>query len=1713
MMNRRKNNRFGQRLASLLLALCMLAGMVSVTAPKAEAASAESEMELYLEKLVEWGVMRGYPDGDLKPNGDITRAEFFAMVNRAYGYKEKGTIPFEDVFVSDWYYDDICIAYNMGYLTGTTAKTASPRGNLTREQAVVLLGRILMLEEQPGEVLDFIDGRQFSDYSRGYMNAALDAGIIQGYDDGYFRPQQKITRGEVGAMLVRALGMPIQDGGEYKLGSIYGNVTVSTPDVTLKNTTIFGDLFISGGVGLSDIKLENVEVLGKIVVAGAGESEKGENSVLLRNVKANGLVLDSLSNKIVTLQADGLTFIDNVVVRSSAYLEDATHNGRGLLNIDFDADAGSFLHLAGNIKDVVNKTPSSTVVLGQGVASQITVDEKAVESTLNLANQTVTERVNLDTAATVTGPGDVDRMNVNAAGSTSESLPHTITVRPGITAEIYGEEMDTVAAQESSADPRFISGYPKVTDVSTKSATVRFQTNKPGTIYWALTAMSDGTVSEKDLINPPTTGNIIKSGTISATVSNTELVAKLSGLAKDGSYYVSAVLVDRRGMRSPVKVAAFVTPDDTTPAFASGYPTVSIAEDKDGEQIVQSLVMPNKNCRLYYALYPKGASAPTAADFKANALTGNLGRGVIDVQKNTPYLIPKINTAYLQEETEYVLYLWLCDTDGTKSSAVKKLTVMTLDKTPPTIQHITETKVDAKSITLTYALDEPGTLFWAIVKAGTKFYVDGVIPGSKEAMIQIENGINALKYGSSKASKASTDVKFTLSGLEPQTAYDLYYVAKDTAGNYCVYTANLTPPKTIYTLDNQPPTVKQEFTHDGSADGVNLTPYPDTSINLVFSENIKGIKDRDEDGKPESDIFLELYAQRQSGAITPDEYAAILRQYIKLYVDGEKLTAKERNSSNDGLDDYGQPSATEVAIEDWVIDYRYAKVEYDTSGTGKLYITFVHNSLDMNRSAINLAGGETYYFTLEDIADTSTATNKMVGVRGVTTLQKFTTISAQMKFMEGYEAVPEEHDGLLDNDHTVVDPSEQQWFFDMVFSAEPMSHDAMADDVYWDMVVWSTTSVHFKLYMKELVGEDAAGKDVWSDWRQVGVTYDENGNPMSDPDAAVAKISGSKDGKALGVSIGEALLDFGFEKIRDAKDRLYAIEITYMGTGGSGRNWNTPVTLEVTALSGNWNALQQAGTKLTQTSSNYDNVVEKNDYVSDITTPLHFNLTKIFVDNTPPKFNDGYPTFTPGDSSVTLRVTLNRPNSKFYYVIAPKDHFDPELVTGTYDYEDMPTGGIGTVIAGGTGTVDKLVEALAPNSDGIRDYRNVDDVVTGEGFFDGVSVSTITVSELHPVTEYIVFIVLQGESQDSLSEHPYIFRFSTGDVARPKIELFNNTSSVGVRTSEEARASWFTMEMYKLEATAPFSYTFCEYIDGYTASGGVPTVPAAGDVSTPYARFANAGYANWKTMTVLEALTASLSANDPTSVFDQYAGTEIYNTVYEAVVSTTGHAERRDQGTIETEKRKAEDEKTQIESVSPDMDAHPATYYFVIGAQNLLSSGNKDYAFKAIPAIHLPDTTPPSATQLTRVTDSSKAGLTGDAIYDPEQNIMPGAYSYTGTVQIVFSEVPYRYYTDASGAPQKVLLSSMSKDELIGLISTTGTVTDAVIKGNALTISFKDVRSKGNILLFTEGFVSDSNGNTNKENGQPCYLKLTFYAGKTEDGAIDINFDLAWVTK
>ncbi|MBR2483527.1 MAG: S-layer homology domain-containing protein [Oscillospiraceae bacterium] len=1329
-----------RRCGAALLSLVLLSEVFAFAAPEAQA---EKWSDQYMQTMADWGVLRDDIPGNMDPDHHLTRAEFVAMVNRAYGYTKVGPVPFTDISPKDWYYEDICIAYNVGYFKGFTETTAGPNSLLTREQAAVFIGRNMSLEQGTGEVLGFTDSRNFSNYSRHMIEAVCDEGIIGGYSDGSFRPKNNVTRGHVAAMLTRAVGTPIRQSGEHVLGGVYGNVTIANSGVKLKDTTIYGNLYISGGVELGDVMLENVKVLGRITVCGAGESEKGENSVVLRNVTANELRIDNLNDQYLSLKADGLTSIDEVSVLTGAYLEDLVTDAQGLKNITLDAAEGAQFTLAGNIKEVTNKTPGSTLIMGQGTAQVVTVDEKALESTVDVKNEVVLGKLNLDTATDVIGAGDITDAVVNTNGTTIEMLPDTITVRPGIMADVADEDMDSVAAKESSEDPRILAGYPVAKQIAPKSADVVFRTNKKGTIYWALTALSDGSVKEEDLIEPPAyASKIIKNGTIAATASNTDFIAKLSGLTADGSYYVSAILVDNRGVRSAVKVAAFKTPDDTTPAFTSGYPTAAVVKAGNDEQVVQANVMANKNCRMYYALLPKGSVAPKPNEFKANAVTGNLGFGMVDLRKNTPMLVSKINATVLKEVTEYDLYLWLTDVDGAKSSAVKKLTVKTLDTTPPHIKTLTVTDVKAKAVSLSFSLDEPGTLFWAVVKDGKTLYTSAEkdFYNKDEAKAQIETGLNAVKKGSAKAAKAMTEYKFTISGLEAQTGYDLYYVAKDTAGNYCVYTSSLVPPMDIHTLDEVPPTVHQEF--DGKDEGSNPNVSPDANITLVFSENVQGMHDMDApSGKPDRHRFLDLY---QGSDADREKLAAILPEYIKLYVDGETEPVKARTKDSD---------------DDWVIDYRKAKVELSADGSGELFITFPHSSND-SENALNLAGGETYYFTVEYMADTSTAENYMEGNKNVVTLPKFNTIDAQMHIARG-AATGKLADGT-------------ELIFDMNFKVSPVTTSSVNDSVMWDLILWSEDTMKIEVYYHD------EGDETWTKMEAAGST-----------EAAFAPTGQTP---RVGISLTRELwTDTGkkdtpnFEPLNTViEKREYGIIVTELNKSPNRDTWSGSVSIDVVPIAGDKGSLSSLSL-MCVSPEDYQSYLERNPgAVKENGVPTSYTTTGYFRDKTAPSFVDGDPTFDAGDSGVNISVQLSRPDTRYYCVITEVGNITTVLTDDTQITKDndnwyrLPQNGIefngnpvGNVKIPGTNTIVK------PNF-------SSDKYIVRQGTYDGSRLDIQVKNGLKADTKYIAYFVLQGGTPESISPNVFAFRFQTEKATRPILEVSLNNPSAMIESDRAA---------------------------------------------------------------------------------------------------------------------------------------------------------------------------------------------------------------------------------------------------------------------------------------------------------------------------------------
>jgi len=1350
-----------------LLALCLAGNARAAGTPYYQSA---------IDNLSSYDVMRGYPDGDFHPELPVTRSEFVAMVNRAYGYTKGGETPFDDVPDSAWYADDIGIAYHAGYFTGTSATHASPLQTLTREQALVLLGRCMRLDETPGEVTRFTDGRDFSPFSTGYVDAAVAHGLVSGTPDGSFQPKREITRGEMAKMLDNALGTLVNTPGTTTLGGIYGSVTINSPGVTLKDTTIAGDLYISGGLGLDSVVLDNVRVLGRIVVAGSGESQEGEDSVVLRNVTADSLLVDSLTGQLLSLRAEGETRVDQADIRSDIYLQDRTRSGFGLLNITLDGqDGGNIYSLSGNLKNVVNKAPNSTLNVAQGVLDTLTMDEEGPGASLNILLGATVHTLNLDIGVPVTGKGDVETLKVNSDGSTVSMLPDKIEIRPSVTANIAGDTMDTRLGNEASQNPRLLAGYPKVRSVAPTSASGIFSSNKKGTVYWAVSALSDGSVEEAELISPSSYGSkAVQHGNGKLDASSSELTTAITGLTSGGTYYLSAVLVDDRGTRSPVKVTSFTTPDDSVPAFAEDYPAISkitkITGSDPAQFNAQAVVMATKTCQLYYALLPKNAAAPKPADFKAASISGNKGFGVETVYKNVEEYLP-VNDVSLEELSSFDLYFWLTDADGAQSSQVEKLSFDTPDGTPPVfLVKPTANKVEANSVGLLCSVNEDATVYWVAVENDEDYPKKPVTntTGEKEyAQLQISSGINGLVSGS-VAAQANANTTFTVSGLEPESAYKVYFLAKDTAGNYSEFVLEYTGDQSsfmtpIHTLDTNPPDVWQEFTYyEGSNKDV---PYASTSIKIVFDEDVQRYPFLSED---------------LSGSLTKfsgDNLARLLRDTIKLY----DIT----NSSNGPqvIDRYN--TATGGENSNWVIDYRNATAALDQEGN--LVVEFPHND-DEAKSAINLRSGATYYFVIENIADTSAKQNQM----GRTLLPQFTTISAQVAL--------DDMDMFRQTIQYVYGTTQDTAIIHGAFSLDPVSTSTASDGRGWDMLIWANNAannlnVKMDLFYTTHKLSDT-GDPIYLDpapdgqpmWKLLGeLSYQINGTPEF--------RSLTKDTNFIHF-FSTANPSLPFQNLNTLEEDVYydfAFRVTQMGGSTVEGTWSDTVLVNISIVTGSSADLTDMAIKRDQ--SKYDELVNDTKEVADITVSYDLPLKAPFMDTEPAYFVADSPTFEPSDTFVTFSHQLNRP-ATIYYVITPKS-----LMPTTETAADNPAYPAIFTNASTDAEFKKIPEEpgdfntsysadhilfplLQPAQETITkpdSFQGNDKIITGVLQDNGVSPTPDRINGLTKETDYVIYLVTKGTG--SVYSRPQVFRFTTTETHRPAVTLRSTASSVSVTTT------------------------------------------------------------------------------------------------------------------------------------------------------------------------------------------------------------------------------------------------------------------------------------------------------------------------------------------
>ncbi len=145
-------------------------------------------------KLVKAGVVLGYPDGTFRPDAEITRAELCKIVNLIFGYteKEENDPGFTDV-TGDWYYDYVMVAKKAGYVKGYEDGTFRPDNKITREETATILTRVANVYDLGFTV---VISDPVSDWAMPYVQKVVTNYLMPIEEGDTFRATQNTTRAE-----------------------------------------------------------------------------------------------------------------------------------------------------------------------------------------------------------------------------------------------------------------------------------------------------------------------------------------------------------------------------------------------------------------------------------------------------------------------------------------------------------------------------------------------------------------------------------------------------------------------------------------------------------------------------------------------------------------------------------------------------------------------------------------------------------------------------------------------------------------------------------------------------------------------------------------------------------------------------------------------------------------------------------------------------------------------------------------------------------------------------------------------------------------------------------------------------------------------------------------------------------------------------------------------------------------------------------------------------------------------------------------------------------------------------------------------------------------------------------------------------------------------------------------------------------------------------
>ncbi|SDO55133.1 C40 family peptidase [Halobacillus aidingensis] len=156
-----------------------------------------------IKQLNNEGIINGYSDGSFGPTDNVTRAQVAMMVGKSLNLNPSSSAQFKDVSSAHWAYGYINAAVNAGLVTGYGNGTFKPDEAITRSEIAAIINRAFEFSNKSSSY-------RFKDMNSSHwayddVYALASNSITSGYNDNTFRPNQEATRAEFSAFLYRAL--------------------------------------------------------------------------------------------------------------------------------------------------------------------------------------------------------------------------------------------------------------------------------------------------------------------------------------------------------------------------------------------------------------------------------------------------------------------------------------------------------------------------------------------------------------------------------------------------------------------------------------------------------------------------------------------------------------------------------------------------------------------------------------------------------------------------------------------------------------------------------------------------------------------------------------------------------------------------------------------------------------------------------------------------------------------------------------------------------------------------------------------------------------------------------------------------------------------------------------------------------------------------------------------------------------------------------------------------------------------------------------------------------------------------------------------------------------------------------------------------------------------------------------------------------------------